>query len=380
MVTKTIQEYFGLREELGRGGFGIVYATESPYRVAKLMKIKLLGCEGRSIDSECTYVGQTGRFSQFEVSRRIGDETFAEIVDFFPSELVRLQMITQEIGILQDAKKYSVMDGGRLVGYCSHTLFVDDEGWLSVLVGMDRVQGDPLSHLRVPYGKSQKVEFCSELADAVDAFHSLGFMHLDIKPGNIMLGAEGIVLIDYTAALSLESRVIRNIDQLRLGEANCLPDDGTFRGTVEYVAPEQARGCPTLKSDYYALGLVTLELLDRYPFARLESRDGLEVEKFIRANVLETSNVERIVQALAWSPFMQMLPKESRNLFAYSIREVLHCEPEKRKTDNLLRFCKEYNILSNRLSITKNRAELPTIDVPNVSAVDLPERVDAGLN
>ncbi|MCE2881120.1 MAG: WD40 repeat domain-containing serine/threonine protein kinase [Planctomycetaceae bacterium] len=89
----------------------------------------------------------------------------------------------------------------------------------------------------------------AEACDAVGHGHRRGVVHLDIKPGNLLVSSEGVArVIDYGIARSI-------------GDGSA---DGTFVGTPQYMAPEQFRraaGEPDSRSDVYSLGLVLYELL-----------------------------------------------------------------------------------------------------------------------
>lgn len=91
----------------------------------------------------------------------------------------------------------------------------------------------------------------SQVALGLRALHRKGFLHLDLKPGNILIDAAGTVkLIDFgsvqTAGLDAESDV-------------AVPQHG---GTKDYSAPELLGGQrPSNLADLYSLGAVTYELL-----------------------------------------------------------------------------------------------------------------------
>jgi serine/threonine-protein kinase len=96
----------------------------------------------------------------------------------------------------------------------------------------------------------------AQIATAIAALHNEGAIHCDLKPNNIILlfpdvgtgpgGWPRTKVIDYGVA--------------RLADA-VTQQDSTIAGTPAYMAPEQWRGAPSLKSDVYALGCLLYELV-----------------------------------------------------------------------------------------------------------------------
>ena len=100
------------------------------------------------------------------------------------------------------------------------------------------------------------VQVVQDVARGLSAAHALGIVHRDLKPENIMLSTgddrrERAVIMDFGLAKDPYSH-----------SADKLTKTGIILGTPEFMSPEQLRGKPLDgRSDIYALGLVTFEML-----------------------------------------------------------------------------------------------------------------------
>jgi serine/threonine protein kinase/Flp pilus assembly protein TadD len=101
------------------------------------------------------------------------------------------------------------------------------------------------------------VQYVQEIAKALEYAHSKNVIHRDIKPDNILIGAQGeLRLSDFGIA------VLSRTGRTTLAASY---DTG---GTAYYMAPEQSRGKPEKASDQYALGIMVYEwLCGKPPFS-----------------------------------------------------------------------------------------------------------------
>lgn len=217
---------YELISELGRGGMGMVYlARRADAQFEKKVAIKLI---------------RPGMASDFALERFLSER--------------------QILASLEHPHIAGLLDGGATEN--GDPYFV-----------LEYVEGEPL----MEYCESRDVsvegrlKLFEEVCDAVQYAHRNLVVHRDIKPGNILVTADGVTkLLDFGIAKLLDP----------VGAPS--PQTGTlFRMmTPDYASPEQIRGARiTTASDVYALGVVLYELLTgRKPY----SITGVQTDELVR--------------------------------------------------------------------------------------------------
>jgi hypothetical protein len=154
----------------------------------------------------------------------------------------RFRAEAQHSAALHHPNIASVFDYGELV---------KDGEQLAYLV-MELVEGEALSVLLERVGRldaARTLDIVRQTSAALAVAHAAGVVHRDVKPGNVLMGTDGVVKItDFGIAWS----------------ASSVPLTGTGQvvGTAHYLSPEQAEGGKaTPASDVYALGTVAYECL-----------------------------------------------------------------------------------------------------------------------
>jgi serine/threonine protein kinase len=131
---------------------------------------------------------------------------------------------------------------------------------------MKWVRGVNLAEYAVGRPTGELLRVFLKVCDAVAFAHENGVIHRDIKPGNIMVGVFGEVLVlDWGVAKVLgDAGSIEPPEPAPIEPNDLVTQDGAIVGTPGFMAPEQASGKIHLvdqRSDVYALGAILREML-----------------------------------------------------------------------------------------------------------------------
>lgn len=204
MILKKFARY-EIEKEIGRGAMGIVYLAHDPV-----------------------------------INREVALKTIdiANSLDAVKREELTKRMLTE------------VRSAGRLSHQNIVTIYDYGQDLLPFVV-MEFVNGESLESLRQKRGKFSVNELCpfmGEIANGIDYAHSMGIVHRDIKPDNILITKENIPKItDFGIARILDTSSTQ---------------DSAIIGSPSYMSPEQILGGPINgATDIFAFGVIIYYLL-----------------------------------------------------------------------------------------------------------------------
>ncbi|HET8912687.1 MAG TPA: protein kinase [Ktedonobacteraceae bacterium] len=198
---------------IGAGSYGYVYQVREPAPLSRILALKVLRFD---------QFNEKALSNFFDEARRIASLQYPHILPVY------------NFGQLEDGRPYLVME------YAPRTI-------LDVFKREDGTRRLALAEELIPY--------IQQSAEALHYLHSNGLIHQDVKPGNLLIGRNGqLLLSDFGATFYLGMQTHASL--------------GEVTGTATYMPPEQWQGNPRRDSDQYALAICCYELLaGRPPFS-----------------------------------------------------------------------------------------------------------------
>jgi eukaryotic-like serine/threonine-protein kinase len=202
---------------------------------------------------------------RYRLEREVGQGGMATVYlahDVRHDRKVALKVLRPELSAILGAQRFLAEIKTTANLQHPHILSLFDSGEADGLVFyvMPFVEGESL-RVRLAREKQlpvdEAIRIAREVADALDYAHRHGVIHRDIKPENILLHDGRALVADFGIALAAA----------RSDSGTRMTETGMSLGTPHYMSPEQAMGEReiTAKSDVYALGCVTYEMLTGEP-------------------------------------------------------------------------------------------------------------------
>ncbi|HEX6615834.1 MAG TPA: protein kinase [Gemmatimonadales bacterium] len=203
--------------------------------------------------------------SHYRLERELGQGGMATVYlahDLRHDRKVALKVLRPELSAILGAQRFlgEIKTTANLQHPHILGLFDSGEADGVVYYVMPYVEGESL-RARLTREKQLPVDdavrIAREVADALDYAHRHGVIHRDIKPENILLHDGRAMVADFGIALAAA----------RSDGGSRMTETGMSLGTPYYMSPEQAMGQReiTARSDVYALGCVTYEMLTGEP-------------------------------------------------------------------------------------------------------------------
>jgi eukaryotic-like serine/threonine-protein kinase len=227
---------YKLLQQIGEGGFGVVFLAEQEQPVARRVALKIvkLGMDTRQV---------VARFEQERQALALMDHpNIARVLD---------------AGSTDTGRPFFVMDlvkGAPILEYCDQNNLTIDE----------------------------RLNLFAQVCRAVQHAHGKGIIHRDLKPSNVLVGSQ-----DGSPQAKVIDFGIAKATSQKLTDKTLFTEHQQVIGTLQYMSPEQAEGSLDIdtRTDVYSLGVLLYELLTgTTPFPQKSINQALlgELQRLIR--------------------------------------------------------------------------------------------------
>jgi serine/threonine protein kinase/cytochrome c-type biogenesis protein CcmH/NrfG len=225
------------------------------------------------------------RIGRYEIRSQLGAGGMGEVYLAHDTKLdrkVALKILPDDLGdgahvgrFMQEARAVSALNHPNIL-----TIYEIDETDSEHFIATEFIEGETLrARIRfAPINSAEAIDIGIQVASALCAAHSVGIVHRDVKPENIMLRRDGIVkVLDFGIAKLSAPRTTTPTDREAPTLAFVNTAAGVILGTAPYMSPEQARGLSVdARTDIWSLGCVMYEMVTgRQPFVGATALDVL---------------------------------------------------------------------------------------------------------
>jgi serine/threonine-protein kinase len=231
-----------------------------------------------------TRAGEVPEIPGYEIQAKLGTGGTAEVFrarEKATQRVLALKILKAEAA-RQEATRKSFIAEARLLERLRHPGLVGCHGVARsgnlFFSRLELIEGSTVLELlngQRRFTEEEALRIALAVAEALRFLGENGVVHRDVKPGNIMLGKDGrVVLIDLGFAAPEDSK----------------SESDSAVGTVAYLSPEQARGGATAdtRSDIYSLGISLFHIVvGRLPFEGTDDRDVLRKQVMERLSSSE---------------------------------------------------------------------------------------------
>jgi serine/threonine-protein kinase len=252
---------------------------------------------------------------KYRIRRRIGAGAFATVYEAYDTiEGISIALKVPNLDQLDKESLNAIHREVRLTARLDHenilplrnAMMLDGHFVIATPLGQQTLT----DRLHYRLGPKTALSYTEQLLDALAYAHEVRVIHCDIKPDNVILFPEGHVrLADFgIAKVALRTRTIM----------------GSGQGTVGYIAPEQAMGKPSFRSDVFSMGLLIYRMfageLPAWPFdwplpgaERLRRTVSRDFIAFVR-RAIEVRERKRFRDGVQMQrAFQKVAPKALRN-------------------------------------------------------------------